>query len=258
MGGAPRRFGRARDVKRRPERHFAVSPHGHHGGPCGESAAWWSVQGQMRWLRQTVLCRYSRDGSQDFLESSDRVADASVRLWEQFGTLLNRKISTDTTLQIALFAHSGGREQQKSDDGCARYRRGERSSACWDPLPAWGQQPQPFWASIPSQQPISHSHQVGPKASVGVVCKVILRSRPSATSSPGASSSCCRGIDSTPRTVEGQLVVRLVVTEQRRQVGVEAHSPAKRVRERQSVGQRVGHERAHPARVVVKAHRGFE
>ena len=177
MGGAPRRFGRARDVKRRPERHFAVSPHGHHGGPCGESAAWWSVQGQMRWLRQTVLCRYSRDGSQDFLESSDRVADASVRLWEQFGTLLNRKISTDTTLQIALFAHSGGREQQKSDDGCARYRRGERSSACWDPLPAWGQQPQPFWASIPSQQPISHSHQVGPKASVGVVCKVILRSR---------------------------------------------------------------------------------
>ena len=67
MGGAPRRFGRARDVKRRPECHFAVSPHGHHGGPCGESAAWWSVQGQMRWLRQTVLCRYSRDGSQDFL-----------------------------------------------------------------------------------------------------------------------------------------------------------------------------------------------
>ena len=49
----------------------------------------------------------------------------------------------------------------------------------------------------------------------------------SATSSPGASASCSGGIDSTPRTVERQLVVGLVVAEQRRQVGVEAHSPAK-------------------------------
>ena len=62
----------------------------------------------------------------------------------------------------------------------------------------------------------------------------------SATSSPGASAICSGGIESTPRTVERQLVVGLVVAEQRRQVGVEAHSPAKRVRERQSAGQRVG------------------
>ena len=62
----------------------------------------------------------------------------------------------------------------------------------------------------------------------------------SATSSPGASASCSGGIESTPRTVERQLVVGLVVAEQRRQVGIEAHYPAKRVRERQSAGQRVG------------------
>ena len=50
--------------------------------------------------------------------------------------------------------------------------------------------------------------------------------------------------------VERQLVVGLVLAEQRREVGVEAHSPAKRVRERQSAGQRVGQQRAHPARAV--------
>ena len=108
---------------------------------------------------------------------SEHAQDAFLRLWEQYDTHLNRKISTDTTLQIATFAHSDRREQQKSDDGRAHHRRGERSHACWDPPPAWGQQPQPFWASIPSQQPISHHHQVGPQASVGVVWKVILRSR---------------------------------------------------------------------------------
>jgi hypothetical protein len=37
------------------------------------------------------------------------------------------------------------------------------------------------------------------------------------------------------------MVVVLVVIEQRRQVAFEAHSPAKRVRERQSAGHRVGH-----------------
>ena len=102
---------------------------------------------------------------------------AFLRLWEQYDTHLNRKFSTDTTLQIATLAHSDRREQQKSDDGRVHHRRGERSHACWDPPPAWGQQPHPFWPSIPSQQPISHHQQVGPTASIGVVWKVIMRSR---------------------------------------------------------------------------------
>ena len=46
------------------------------------------------------------------------------------------------------------------------------------------------------------------------------------------------------------MVVVLVVTEQQRQVAFEAHSPAKRVRERQSAGQRVGQQRAPPATAV--------
>ena len=44
------------------------------------------------------------------------------------------------------------------------------------------------------------------------------------------------------------MVVVLVVIEQRHQVAFEAHSPAKRVRERQSAGHLVGHVRAHSAR----------
>ena len=38
-----------------------------------------------------------------------------------YHTHLNRKFSTDTTLPIATFAHSDGREQQKSDDGRAHH-----------------------------------------------------------------------------------------------------------------------------------------
>ena len=82
---------------------------------------------------------------------------------------MNRNISTGITSHIALLAHSGGREQQKADDDLAHHRRGERPSACWDPPLAWGQQPHPFWASIPSLQPTPHHQQVGPPAFVGVV-----------------------------------------------------------------------------------------
>ena len=173
---------------------------------------------------------------------------------------MNRKISTDTTLQIATFAHSDGREQQKSDDGRVHHKRGERSFACWDPPPAWGQQPQPFWPSGPPSPPSNPSPTISKlarrpqSASSG---RSSCDRASSATSSPGASASCSGGIESTPRTVERQLVVGLVVAEQRRQVGIEAHSPAKRVRERQSAGQRVGQQRAHPATAVGEVHRGF-
>ena len=34
--------------------------------------------------------------------------------------------------------------QQKADDDRAHHRRGERPPACWDPPPAWGQQPLPL------------------------------------------------------------------------------------------------------------------
>ena len=75
---------------------------------------------------------------------SERAQDTFLRLWEQYDTHLNRKISTGITSQIALLAHSGGREQQKADDDRAHHRRGERPPACWYPPPAWGQQPLPL------------------------------------------------------------------------------------------------------------------
>ena len=56
--------------------------------------------------------------------------------------------------------------------------------------------------------------------------------------------------------VERQLVVGVVLAEQRRQVEVEACSTLQRVREQQSEGSQVGHERAQPAGAIGEVHRG--
>ena len=171
---------------------------------------------------------------------------------------MNRKISTDTTLQIALLAHSGGREQQKSETMAARTTGGGRGPMHAGIHPPRGaNNPTPSGPPSPPSNPSPTISKLARRPQSASSGRPSCDRASSATSSPRASASCSGGIASTPRTVERQLVVGLVVAEQRRQVGIEAHSPAKRVRERQSAGQRVGQQRAHPATAVGEVHRGF-
>ena len=58
------------------ERQATLTPHGNHGGPCGKSAAWWSVHAQMRWLRQTVLCRCLQTAAKTFRLAARRATGA--------------------------------------------------------------------------------------------------------------------------------------------------------------------------------------
>ena len=122
--------------------------------------------------------------------------------------------------------------------------------------PRGANNPSPSGPPSPPSNPsptISKLAQRPPSASSG---RSSLDRASSATSSPGASAGCFRGIGSTPRAVERQLVVGVVLAEQaqRRQVEVEACSTLQRVRKQQSEGSQVGHERALPAGAVVKVH----